>query len=327
MTFLVSVALWLPGAVLAPAVLAQDPTETLGVDLEPAGEPTAFCGVLSAEEASAALGVTLTVGSSSDTDCSWDSDFVTSGISLLVARDMGDFELDAQEVFPDGSLVDVSGQQAWYTPEGLALFVDLGDGMMFTIELFGTPADGLDVQAALTGLAVLALPRLAEIPAPTEMPEPSSQGDPVLQALIPAAVGDAEMVVDVYTARDLMSDLDPADPDAASSITDLQTLVAAHGKGIDDVSFANAYFAPRRRRDLFAIAWPAPTWRASRTSWWTGPAACRPATGLPRPSRARPSRWSPTALLPRRIRTRPRTPSTCRCPPRTSTQRVTCCSS
>lgn len=254
MTFLVSVALWLPGAVLAPAVLAQDPTETLGVDLEPAGEPTAFCGVLSAEEASAALGVTLTVGSSSDTDCSWDSDFVTSGISLLVARDMGDFELDAQEVFPDGSLVDVSGQQAWYTPEGLALFVDLGDGMMFTIELFGTPADGLDVQAALTGLAVLALPRLAEIPAPTEMPEPSSEGDLVLQALIPAAVGDAEMVVDVYTARDLMSDLDPDDPDAASSITDLQTLVAAHGKGIDDVSFANAYFATETAYgDLFAI--------------------------------------------------------------------------
>ena len=61
-----SLALCLPGLLWAPAVLAQDATsETpgptdIGIDLEPVGEPSAFCSVLTADEASAALGVTLT---------------------------------------------------------------------------------------------------------------------------------------------------------------------------------------------------------------------------------------------------------------------------
>lgn len=260
LTPLISLALCLPSAVLAPVALAQDPSpeaapvETPGVDVEPVDAPSALCAVLTPEEASAALGVTLAYGSSSDTDCSWDSDFVTSDISLLLARDVGDFELDAQEVFPDGVETEVEGRPAWYTAEGLALFVDLGDGMLFTIELFGTPPDGVDVRSVLTDLATLALPRLAAIPVPTDVPEPSSAGDPVLRALIPSAVGDAEMVVDVYTAQDLVADTDPDDPDAEASIDDLRSLVGEHGKGLEDVSFANAYFATETAYgDLFAI--------------------------------------------------------------------------
>ena len=260
LTPLISLVLCLSSAAIAPVALAQDaspvasPFETPGVDVEPVEEPSAFCGVLTPAEASAAFGVTLTYGSSSDTDCSWDSDFVTSDLSLLVARDVGDFELDAQEVFPDGVRIEVGGHPAWYTEEGLALFVDLGDGMLFTIELFGTPAEDTDVRSELTDLADLALPRLADIPVPTEIPEPSSIGDPVLMGLIPSAVGDAEMVVDVYTAQDLVADSDPDDPDAEASITDLRTLVEAHGKGLEDVSFANAYFATETAYgDLFAI--------------------------------------------------------------------------
>lgn len=259
MVGVLSLALCLPGLAWAPAVLGQDPTsETpapseIGVDLEPIGEPSAFCNVLTPAEASAALGVTLTVGSSSDTDCSWDSDFVTSDISLLVARDAGDFELDAKGIFPDGVEVDVAGRPGWFTTEGLALFVDLGDQKLLTVELFGTPGDDIDVQGALTSLATQALPRLADVPIPTEIPEPSSMGDPVLQALIPDAVGDAEMVVDVYTASDLATD-DPDDPGPAASLAELEALVAAHGRTIDDVSFAAAYFATDTVfGDLFAI--------------------------------------------------------------------------
>lgn len=257
---LMSLTLVLPSAVVAPAVLAQDatpegpaPTETFGVDLEPVGEPTAFCGVLTPEEASAALGVTVTIGSSSETDCSWDSDYITNGLTLVATRDVGDFEFDAREIFPDGSLLEVGGRPAWYTPEGLALFVDLGDSMMFTIELYGLPPDGLDVETALTELASLALPRLAEVPIPTEAPEPSFQGDPVLQALIPTMVGEVESIIDVYTARDLMSE-EPDDPGAASSMTELDDLVSAHGKSVDDVSFATADFATETAYgDLFAV--------------------------------------------------------------------------
>jgi hypothetical protein len=260
---LISLALCLPCAAFAPGVSAQDataepvPTDLGGIDLEPAGSPSAFCSVLTAAEASAPFGVTLTVGTSSDTDCSYDSDFVTSDLSLLVARDVGDLELDAQDIFPDGRTVDVAGHAGWYTPEGLALFVDAGDGQLFSLELFGTPADDLDLQAALTGLAELALPRLGAIPIPpepTDEPQPSYEGDPVLQALIPASVGDAEMVVDVYSGHDLIADTDPSDPDAQASIADLQDVLAAQGKSISDVSFANAYFATDTAYgDLFAV--------------------------------------------------------------------------
>ncbi len=254
---IMGLVLCLPGLAWAPAALAQDATEPLptdiGIDIEPAGTPSPFCSVLTPDEASAALGVTLSIGSSSETDCSWDPDYVTSDLSLIVARDAGDFELDAKEIFPDGSDVDVAGRPGWYTPEALALFVDLGDQMLLTLQLFGTPADDLDIQGALTGLASLAVPRLADVPIPTEIPEPSSIGDPVLQALIPTTVGDAEMVVDVYTAGDLAAD-DPDDPGAAASLAELEALVTAHGRSLDDVSFANAYFATDTAYgDLFAI--------------------------------------------------------------------------
>lgn len=249
---LVCLAMLLPGALVAPA-LAQSPAPTdAGIDLAPVQEPSALCGVITPDEVSAALQADLAVSDSTDYDCSWSSQ--TSDTSLLITRDAGDFELDAQEVFPDGVTVEVGGRPGWYTPEGIVLFVDLGDGVLFTLEYFGTAPDDLDLQAALTGLGGLAVPRLAQVPMPTEEPEATPQGDPILEALIPTTVGEAETVVDVYTARDLLVNADPDDPDAASDIAALEALVGAHGATLDDVSFADAYFATETAYgDLFAI--------------------------------------------------------------------------
>jgi hypothetical protein len=246
---LLCLALCLPAAAWAPAVLAQDaspeavPTE--GIEIEPVESPTPFCDVLTPEEASAAFGVTLTYGSSSDTDCSWDADFVTSDISLIAARDIGDLELDAQAIFPDGVTLDVGGHAAWYAPDDLVMFVDVGDGLLFTLEVYGTPAEGLDLQAALSDLAALAVPRLAAIavpPEPSEVPEPTFEGDPVLQALFPDAVGDAPMEVEVFSGSDILAGADTEDPEAQAMIADLQALLSAHGKTFDDVSIAEGYF-------------------------------------------------------------------------------------
>lgn len=255
---LIGLALCLPGAMLASGVAAQDPTEAplptdlAGVGVGPTTKPSALCGVLTADEVSSALGVTLEVTDSTEYDCSWGSD--SSDTSLLVTRDAGDFELDAQEVFPDGVSLTVDGKPAWYTPEGLVLFVDVGDGMLFTLEYFGTQPDDLDLQGALTALATSAVPQLAAIPVPTEEPMPTPQGDPVLEALIPTSVGDAETVVDVYTARDLIAGTDPDDPDASADIGALQDFAAEHGRTIDDISFADAYFDTGTAvGDLFAI--------------------------------------------------------------------------
>jgi hypothetical protein len=244
-------ALALAGLVWAPAVLAQDPTDgspaptDIGFEIEPPGEPSAFCSVLTPEEATAALGVTLTVGTSSETDCSWDSDFVTSDISLIGSRDVGDLESDAQGVFPDGESLDVDGRAAWYAPVDYILSVDVGDGMLFTLALFGTPPEDVDVRAALTGLASLALPRLAEVPVtvdPTEAPEPTLQGDADLRALIPTMVGDAPMDVVVYSGADILAGADMTDPAAEEMVGGLEAILTGHGKDFDDLSIAEGYF-------------------------------------------------------------------------------------
>lgn len=253
-------ALGLPTVAIAPSALAQEPTDsplpaaTDGV--EPGGEPSAFCGILTADEASSALGVTLTVGSSSETDCSWDSDFQTSDISLIGSRDVGDLELDAEDLYTDGHALQVGGRDAWYSPDVLALFVDVGDDLLFTLELYGTPPDDLDLETAFTGLATLALPRLAAVPVPpepTEVPEPSLVGDPILQGLVPTTVGDATMLVDVYTAGDYLAS-SPDDPDAQATIAALDEILRPHGKSSADVSFANGFFeTDTSAGDLLAI--------------------------------------------------------------------------
>jgi hypothetical protein len=240
-----SLVLCVPGAVLAPSALAQDATEPapteLGVDLAPVGEPSALCGVLTDDEVSAALGASLTVSDGTDYDCSWGSS--TSDAYLIVTRDAGDLDLDAREAFPDGVAVDFDGKPGWYSPESLVVFVDVGDGLLFTAEYFGTPPDDLDLQAALTGLAATAVPRLATIPVPTEEPEPTLETDPVLEALIPTQVGEAETSIDFYTADDLVAYTDPEDPAMQGYLNVLATIVGAHGKTLADVSFADADFS------------------------------------------------------------------------------------
>lgn len=257
--FLVCLALSLPGAVAPSVTMAQDATpEALPTDLdaepEPAVEPSALCGALDDEELRAAFGVSLVVRDSTEYDCSWGSD--TSDTSLIITRDTGDFELDAQETFPDGLALEVGGMPAWRadTGDGLVLFVDVGNEVLFTIEYFGTPPDDLDLPAALTDLAGKALPRLAAIPMPTEEPIPTPQGDPELEALIPTAVGDAEMVVDVYTAQDLVASMGEDDPDGQADMAALEAFAVEHGRTLDDVSFADAYFDTGTAvGDLFAI--------------------------------------------------------------------------
>jgi hypothetical protein len=231
----------------------QEPTDSPlpsgldGVDLEPAGEPSAFCGILTPDEVSTALGVTLTVGTSSETDCSWDSDYQTVGLSLIGSRDVLDLDLDIEEVFTDGHALQVDGHDAWYTPDGLALFVDVGDGLVFTLELFGDPAEGLDYEAALSGLATLALPRLASVPVPpepTDGPEPSIAVDTVLQGLMPQSVGGTPIVVvDAYAGGDLVADTDPDDPELTAIIDGLRSALGAQGKTVDDLSIAVAFYA------------------------------------------------------------------------------------
>jgi len=252
------------------AGLAQDPTG------EPLPTPSPICGVLTAEEASAALGVTLTVGSSSDTDCSYDSDFTTTDVSLNARRDDGPITDDyPRSYYPDGfdiPCVDSSptpvvspgasplsaacpaamtgdpfaGHAAYYDGESTTLFVETGvNDQLLVLQLFGTPPDGVDVPAALVHLAVAGLPRLAAIPvppSPSPEPAPSFYGDAELAAMVPTDIGGSPVDTQTMSGADILANADPSDPYLQAQLQALEDKLAGMGKSINDLSLAFGSF-------------------------------------------------------------------------------------
>ena len=226
-----------------PAVgAAQDETD------DPLDAPSPFCAVLTADEASAAMGVPLTVGSSSATDCSYDADPDTSTneISLIAQRVYGPLA-DEELYYEDAVDLVVAEHPAFFSAEAAGLFVDEGaNDQLFVLQLFGEPPEKIDVQAAFEGLAALGLPRLASIPLPVEPtlePEPSYFGDAELAALIPTEIEGSTVDIETYSGADILADTDPSDPDAEESLQALQEQLAARGKTMDDLSLAFASYA------------------------------------------------------------------------------------
>ncbi len=233
---------------IASAGLAQDATLDPGVTIEPDATPSPFCGVLTADEATAALGVPLTIGTSSETDCSYDSDFQTSDVSLNARREDGPISDDyPKSYYPDGVDLQVAGHVAFYVADGTILFVDEGSNdQLFVLQLFGTPPDSIDVQAALTALAEQGLPRLAGIPLPPEpsvAPEPSYLGDAELEALMPTEIAGVPVDVESMSFAEYLGPIDPGDTASQDALKQLQDALATRGKTIDDLSMGFASFA------------------------------------------------------------------------------------
>ena len=219
--------------------------------------PSPFCAVLTAEEASVALGVPLTVGSSSATDCSYNTGSYET--NLIVYRDYGPLTDEyPREVYPDGVDLEVSGHPAFYSAEDAVLFVDEGvDDRMLVLELFGATPEQIDVQAALEGLAETGLPRLAAVPMPAEPtlePEPSYFGDDELAALVPATIEGSTVDIETILGADFVAGIDTTDPGIQVSLQLLQEQLAARGKTIDDLSLAFAsYPTPTSYGSITAI--------------------------------------------------------------------------
>jgi hypothetical protein len=235
---------------VSSAGLAQDATDGPNATDGPAATPSPFCSVLTADEASSALGVPLTVGTSSETDCSYDADFTTSGVSLNARREDGPItDDDPKSYFPDGVDLQVAGHQAYYVADGTntILFVDEGSNdQLFVLQLFGTTPDSIDVQAALTSLAEAGLPRLAGIPLPAEpsiAPEASYLGDAELEALIPTEIQGVPVDIESMSGADILAQADPSDTSTQDLLQQLQDALAAKGKTMDDLSIAFASFA------------------------------------------------------------------------------------
>ena len=228
-------------AAVTPGALAQGPSGS------PATPQT--CGVLTADEVSAALGQTLTVVSGDPTDCEFDADYAAGNyLSLYTSVQSGDLDTmrtlmcmavaSSASPAPCGVDLQVAEAQALYLPDsmGTLLYVALSPDNLFNIQLIGDPADGVDKQAAVTGLAEKAMGRLASMPLPTPEPAASQQaleGAPDLEALVPAQIGGVDVTIQSMSSNDLnQSGQVPAEFTAALS---------SIGKTMDDVSLAYAY--------------------------------------------------------------------------------------
>lgn len=220
---------------------AQDATD------DPLDTPSPFCAVLTAEEASTALGVALAVGSSSATDCSYDADLGLSDVSLIALREYGPITDDYPRLYyPEGIDLEVGGHTAYYDAEATTLFVDEGaNDQMLVLQLFGGTPEQIDVQAALEELAAIGLPRLASIPLPvdaTPEPEPSYFGDAELATLIPATIEGSSVDIQTRSGADILADVDTTDPEIQESVTLLEDTLARQGRTIADLSIADASY-------------------------------------------------------------------------------------
>ena len=218
-------------ASLTPGVMAQSAS--------PAATPSPMCGVLTADEVSGALGVKVAITTSTDSGCDYESDY-NAGVylSLSSRRDTGTLT-DFKTAFGAGEAIEVAGQAGVYLPDSFSslMFIEAPDTGIYTLQMVGSPKEGLDAKAALLSLAALALPRLAAVPAVTQPPAPPAASltpDKDLEALFPTTVAGLPVTVQSMSGNDLTTN--GAAPPAL-----LQALTAL-GKTMDDLSVAYGYY-------------------------------------------------------------------------------------
>jgi hypothetical protein len=237
----------LTGAVLLTSALgsgaaAQDPSETPGVPQT--------CGVLSADEVSAALGMTLTVASGDGVDCEFDADFEKlEFLSLFTSMDAGS-AAEIKDILcsalgsssPDPSAgpcaidLTIGGHAATYLPDGMGtlLYIENGNGGLLLLQLVGDPSEDVDKQAAMTSLGELAVARAAGIALatlPPDAPLPSFTSDAALEALFPTDIAGQAITVQSLSGPAITEDVPQEFLDALAGI----------GKSAADVSIGFAY--------------------------------------------------------------------------------------
>ncbi len=118
------------------------------------------------------------------------------------------------------------------------MFIEAPDSGIYTLQVVGAAPEGLDMRAALLGLAGLALPRLSNAPvAPVALvtPRPTLEGDAEIEALIPTQIGGADVEIQSMSPNDLaaMGTIPPA----------LQPVLDTIGKTMADVRVGVGFVA------------------------------------------------------------------------------------
>jgi hypothetical protein len=216
---------WLVCLVL-PLMLAIPSSGTVAQD--DVGD--AFCTLLTTKEVRDVL-ATKVESSVGPSGCVW-SATKTDQFTAVSAEWSGLSIAEQKEMWPDGSDVTIGGHTAYYSPGDFLneLLIELDGGVL---HLALTGYDG-DVQAALTQLGELAVPRSGSLPPPAQAgPVPSMDADPALEALFPATIGGEP--VDVQSVAGEEAIFDPEDR------TSVGQALAGIGKSFDDLTAAFAF--------------------------------------------------------------------------------------
>jgi hypothetical protein len=216
-------------AVEALGAIALGRMAGLGVaPTTPTPAPTAgvFCGILTADEVSAALTKkVVVVQSGQDQECEYYTDASGAGDQLVVYQGLSTFaELKADPLLPVTDVV-VAGQPALLNSRAAVLYVETPDGWVLEMHLFSDVLDEAAGASALEALAADALGRASSFPLPvkTEAPVPTAAADPALAALFPATVGGQPFPVRALTDEEL---------------TPYYDVMGGLGLGMEDVTFA-----------------------------------------------------------------------------------------
>ena len=190
-----------------------------------------MCSLLSAGKISDALGEEVAVAAGSDTECTYSTD-LASGDGLYVSSRRADATLeDMRGGFFEVLDTEVDGQAALFSPGSFSreLYVSMPAGGIYTLQVMGSLTSGIDAQAVMTGLAALALSRLAGIaPLATATPEPARifTGDPEFEGLFPAKILGVPITLQTMTGSDFVGGVAPPA---------LQAVLEDEGKTLDDV--------------------------------------------------------------------------------------------
>jgi hypothetical protein len=213
---------WLGGLAIALTLLMGG---TAARAQDPVAE--AFCALYSPGEVRQILDTKVSAEPGSQ-GCTWTG----TGRNIATSLSAGWTETtiaDQKAAWPDGTDLTIGGRTAYFSPGMFLqeLFVELDAGMLWLVI---TGFDG-DVEAALTELGELAVPRATSLPPPPQPETPSeSHADPSLEALFPESIGGVELDVQSVAGEDAI--FDPEDRLAVGEA------LASLGKTYDDLTGA-----------------------------------------------------------------------------------------
>jgi hypothetical protein len=204
----------------------------------PGPEPTAdtvaaaFCGSLTPDEITTALGAGVAAGEpavNSAGVCEWVGSDLSAGF-IYFSAGWTDTTLDEARGSGEGKDLKIGGRPAWYTSLAGAglMYVALDAGIM---ALTASTAEGVETETALSSLAEALVARSGSLPSPPAPTAPSSAPDGALESLFPRSVGGQRVSVQSTAGDAGLSGLGPIGAAIADALTE-------QGLSLADVSVA-----------------------------------------------------------------------------------------